>query len=82
MATIGLHRAVAEIGHKKFSGLTAWLLWSVVHVFLLIGFRSRVTVMGQWVWAYLTRTGSSALITAYQQTTSPANGRSANSRQE
>ncbi len=68
MATIGLHRAVAEFGNKKFSGFSAWLLWSVVHVFLLIGFRSRVTVMAQWVWAYLTRGGSSPLITEYQQT--------------
>ncbi|MGH7599385.1 MAG: NAD(P)/FAD-dependent oxidoreductase [bacterium] len=72
MATIGLHRAVAEFGNKKFSGLSAWLLWSVVHVFLLIGFRNRVTVMTQWVWAYLTRGGSSPLITEYQQTESTA----------
>jgi NADH dehydrogenase len=66
MATIGLHRAVAEFGNKKFSGVVAWLLWSVVHVFLLIGFRNRVTVMGQWIWAYVTRTGGSPLITEYQ----------------
>ncbi|MGH7928769.1 MAG: NAD(P)/FAD-dependent oxidoreductase, partial [Candidatus Binatia bacterium] len=58
--------AVAEFGNKKFSGVIAWLLWSVVHVFLLIGFRSRVTVMTQWVWAYLTRRGSSPLITEYR----------------
>jgi NADH dehydrogenase len=67
MATIGLHRAVAEFGEKKFSGFVAWMLWSLVHVFLLIGFRNRVTVMAQWVWAYLTRAGSSPLITEYQQ---------------
>jgi NADH dehydrogenase len=68
MATIGHHRAVAEFGDKRFSGLIAWLLWSLVHVFLLIGFRSRVTVMGQWIWAYLTRAGASPLITEYQRT--------------
>ena len=68
MATIGYHRAVAEFGSRKLSGLIAWLLWSVVHVFLLIGFRSRVAVMSQWVWAYLTRRGSSPLITEYQST--------------
>ena len=67
MATIGHHRAVAEFGDKRFSGLIAWLLWSLVHVFLLIGFRSRVTVMGQWIWAYLTRAGASPLITEYQR---------------
>ena len=67
MATIGHHRAVAEFGSKKFSGVTAWLLWSLVHVFLLIGFRSRITVMRQWIWAYVTRTGASPLITEYQR---------------
>jgi NADH:ubiquinone reductase (H+-translocating) len=66
MATIGYHRAVAELGGWKLSGVAAWLLWSVVHVFLLIGFRNRITVMGQWVWAYATRVGSSPLITEYQ----------------
>jgi NADH:ubiquinone reductase (H+-translocating) len=67
MATIGHHRAVAEFGNKRFSGVIAWLLWSLVHVFLLIGFRSRVTVMRQWMWAYLTRAGASPLITEYQR---------------
>ncbi|MCE3224745.1 MAG: ndh [Nitrospira sp.] len=68
MATIGHHRAVAEIGNLTLSGVPAWLLWSVVHVFLLIGFRNRVAVMGQWIWAYITRTGSSPLITDHQRT--------------
>ena len=72
MATIGHHRAVAEFGSKQFSGVFAWLLWSVVHVFLLIGFRSRVAVMRQWLWAYVTRAGSSPLITEYHQTPAPA----------
>ncbi|HUC99211.1 MAG TPA: NAD(P)/FAD-dependent oxidoreductase [Candidatus Polarisedimenticolaceae bacterium] len=73
MATIGHHRAVAEFGNKRFSGVIAWLLWSLVHVFLLIGFRSRVTVMGQWIWAYLTRAGASPLITEYQRPESRVN---------
>ena len=72
MATIGHHRAVAEFGTRQFSGVFAWLLWSVVHVFLLIGFRSRVGVMRQWLWAYVTRAGSSPLITEYHQTPAPA----------
>ncbi|MCS6319417.1 MAG: NAD(P)/FAD-dependent oxidoreductase [Nitrospira sp.] len=67
MATIGHHRAVAEIGSMKLSGVMAWLLWSIVHVLLLIGFRNRVAVMGRWVWTYVTREGSSPLITDYQQ---------------
>jgi NADH dehydrogenase len=67
LATIGHHRAVAQFGHWAFSGLMAWLLWSWVHIFLLIGFRNRVAVMSQWVWAYLTRQGSTPLITEHQR---------------
>ncbi len=50
--------------------MIAWLMWSVVHVFLLIGFRNRVAVMLQWIWAYLTREGSSPLITDHQRAAS------------
>jgi NADH dehydrogenase len=64
---------VAEFGNKRFSGVIAWLLWSLVHVFLLIGFRSRVTVMRQWIWAYVTRAGASPLITEYQRPESQGN---------
>jgi NADH dehydrogenase len=68
MATIGHHRAVAEFGNKEFSGFFAWLLWSVVHVFLLIGFRSRLAVTREWLWAYLRREGASPLITEHRET--------------
>ncbi len=67
LATIGHHRAVAQFGDRTFSGVIAWLLWSLIHIVLLIGFRNRVAVMSQWVWAYLTRQGSSPLITEHQR---------------
>ena len=54
LATIGRAQAVAQIGRLRLSGLAAWLLWCVVHIFLLIEFRSRVRVMSEWVWYYLT----------------------------
>jgi len=54
LATIGRARAVAQIGRLRFSGLVAWLLWCVVHIFFLIGFRNRVRVMSEWMWYYLT----------------------------
>ena len=50
LATIGRAQAVAQIGLMRLSGLSAWLLWCVVHIFLLIEFRSRVRVMSEWVW--------------------------------
>ena len=44
LATIGRKSAVIDFGWLRLSGLIAWLLWSVVHVFFLIGFRNRVMV--------------------------------------
>ncbi len=63
MATIGRNRAIAQIGHWHVSGLLAWLLWALVHIFLLIGFRNRLAVMREWMWAYFTRERSARLIT-------------------
>lgn len=54
LATIGRAQAVAQIGPVRASGLVAWTLWCVVHIFFLIGFRNRVRVMSEWTWYYLT----------------------------
>jgi NADH:ubiquinone reductase (H+-translocating) len=54
LATIGRAKAVAQIGPLHVSGLLAWLLWCVVHIFFLIGLRSRVRVMSEWIWYYVT----------------------------
>lgn len=54
LATIGRAQAVAQFGSIHTSGLFAWLLWCVVHIFFLIGFRNRFRVMSEWVWYYLT----------------------------
>jgi NADH dehydrogenase len=54
MATIGRGSAVADIGPIKASGFFAWLIWLFIHIFWLIGFRSRVVVFGEWAWSYVT----------------------------
>lgn len=54
LATIGRAQAVAQIGMLRFSGLIAWLIWCVVHIYSLIWFRNRVRVMSEWIWYYLT----------------------------
>jgi putative oxidoreductase len=43
--------------------VVAWWLWGAVHVGFLAGFRSRVSVMLDWFWAYLTFRGGARLIT-------------------
>jgi NADH dehydrogenase len=72
MATIGRHRAIAEIGRWHFTGTLAWLMWALIHVVLLIGFRNRLMVMSEWAWAYLTRERSARLITDLADDKAPA----------
>jgi NADH:ubiquinone reductase (H+-translocating) len=54
MATIGRSRAIVEIGRLKIAGFPAWLLWLVVHIYYLTGFKIRLLVVLQWAWSYLT----------------------------
>ena len=63
LATIGRAAAGARLGRLKLSGFTAWVIWVVVHIMYLIGFRNRVLVMMQWGWAYLTYHRGIRLIT-------------------
>ena len=54
LAMVGRSAAVADLGRIKMTGLIGWLLWSVVHLFFLIGARNRFAVYLNWVWAWLT----------------------------
>jgi NADH dehydrogenase len=54
LATIGRMAAVVDLRGFKFSGAIAWLFWLVAHIFFLIGFRNRIAVMINWLWAYTT----------------------------
>ena len=63
MAMVGRSAAVADLGRIKMKGLVGWLLWSVVHLFFLIGARNRFAVYLNWVWAWLTYGRGARLIT-------------------
>lgn len=63
LATIGRSRAVMQVGRVKLAGFVAWLLWIVIHVWYLIGFRNRVAVMLNWFWNYVTYRQGARLIT-------------------
>jgi NADH dehydrogenase len=63
MATIGRGAAVAEIASLKVAGFVAWLIWLFIHIFWLIGFRSRLAVIGEWAWAFFTFQRRARLIT-------------------
>jgi NADH dehydrogenase len=63
LATIGRSRAVADFGWIRLSGFAAWLVWCVAHIWFLVGFRSRLSVMLSWAWNYVTFARSARLIT-------------------
>lgn len=54
MATIGRRRAIVEVGRLHFAGFFAWVVWLVVHIYYLAGFKNRIFVVMQWAWSYLT----------------------------
>lgn len=54
LSTIGRKDAVADIFNLQLSGLVAWLVWAVVHIYYLLGVRNRLLVMLGWVYNYLT----------------------------
>jgi NADH:quinone reductase (non-electrogenic) len=65
LATIGRRAAVADFGWLRLTGWLAWLLWGIVHIYFLIGFRNRLVVALDWVWAYLTFHRGARLITGH-----------------
>lgn len=63
LATIGRARAVGRIFGRNVSGVIAWLLWALVHIVYLAGFRNRAIVMLRWMWAYVVFERGARLIT-------------------
>ncbi len=53
MIAIGRKAAGVAIGTKTFKGFIAWIMWLVIHLFNLIGFRNRLMVFTNWAWDYL-----------------------------
>jgi NADH dehydrogenase len=62
-ATIGRNRAVVQLRGMRLTGFAAWLLWCFAHIYFLIGFRTRVIVMLNWVWNFFTFRRGARLIT-------------------
>ncbi len=54
LATIGRGAGVADFGWLKLTGAPAWALWSVAHVYFLIGLRNRIAIALSWAWAFIT----------------------------
>lgn len=62
-AIIGRSAAVFDFGRWQMKGWFAWILWAIVHVYLLVSFEKRVLVSFQWLWRWLTYQRGARLIT-------------------
>ncbi|MEZ4333199.1 MAG: NAD(P)/FAD-dependent oxidoreductase [Myxococcota bacterium] len=63
LATIGRAAAVGRIGRLEVTGFLAWLVWWLIHIAYLIGFRNRIAVMIGWAWQYFAFARGARLIT-------------------
>ncbi len=64
MATLGRSRAIAWARGIKMSGFIAWLAWLFIHIWYLVGFRSRLVVLLTWTWSYVSYKRGARLITS------------------
>jgi NADH dehydrogenase len=62
-AVIGRNAAVFDFGSWRLKGRVAWVLWALVHIYLLVGFENRLSVALRWVWRYITGESGARLIT-------------------
>jgi NADH dehydrogenase len=61
-AIIGRNAAIFDFGRWRLKGRIAWLLWAIVHVYLLVGFEKRLLVTLQWLWRWATYQRGARLI--------------------
>jgi len=54
LATIGRNLAVADLTFVKLRGFMAWVLWSFVHLFMIVGLKNRIFIFLNWSWNYFT----------------------------
>jgi NADH:ubiquinone reductase (H+-translocating) len=66
LATISRFSAVASIGRVRLSGFPGWVVWLVVHLLYLVGFKNRLTAVLHWAVSFLGR-GRSERVATFQQ---------------
>ena len=71
LATIGRMAGVAQFGRIKISGILAWWIWLVAHVYFLIGFRNRLVVLMDWAMAYWTYERSARIVVGKDEVADP-----------
>jgi NADH dehydrogenase len=63
LAVIGRAAAVANVFGIHLTGLSAWVVWLFIHLMYIVEFQSRILVLVQWGFLYLTFNRGARLIT-------------------
>lgn len=71
LAMIGQNLAVVDLGLIKLTGFIAWAFWLLVHIYFLIEFDTKLLIVFQWAWNYITRNRRSRLITGREAFVEP-----------
>jgi NADH dehydrogenase len=66
LASISRYYAIAKLGPVGVGGVVGWLLWLVVHLTFLTGFKNRFTALLQWIISFFGRSRSQRTITMQQ----------------
>ncbi|MEZ0352642.1 NAD(P)/FAD-dependent oxidoreductase [Mycobacterium sp. pR1184] len=66
MATVSRFSAVAKVGPLEFSGFIAWLMWLVLHLVYLVGFKTKVSTLLSWTVTFLSTQRGQLTITEQQ----------------
>jgi NADH:ubiquinone reductase (H+-translocating) len=66
LAAISRYYAVGERGRVRLWGFPGWLIWLVVHLTFLTGFKNRVAALFHWIVSFFGRSRPERTITAQQ----------------
>ena len=67
MAVISRFNAVVKLGKTEFAGFPAWISWLGLHIFYIVGFRSRTLVALHWILNAFSRDRGNLEITQQQR---------------
>src|SRR5690606_26361592 len=62
MAIIAKHKAVVDLPKGFFKGYFAWLVWLLIHLIPIAGFRNKFVLVFNWFWAFVTNDPTLRLI--------------------
>jgi NADH:ubiquinone reductase (H+-translocating) len=66
VAVISRFGAVAKLGRVRLGGFPAWLVWLVVHLTFLTGFKNRFGALARWAFSFVGTARSERTITHQQ----------------